>query len=53
LVLEEKRLRNEGTDATRTEQPGKSRNEVDEKKLPDGASENGSRRGNPEESWAK
>jgi hypothetical protein len=31
LVLEEKRLRNEGTDAARTEQPDKSRNEVNEK----------------------
>jgi hypothetical protein len=31
LVLEEKRLRNEGTDAARTKQPGKRRNEVDEK----------------------
>jgi hypothetical protein len=30
-VLEQKRLSYEGTDATGTEQPGKSRNEMDEK----------------------
>ena len=31
LVLEEKRLRNYGTDAARSEQPGQSGDEVDEK----------------------
>jgi hypothetical protein len=30
-MLEEKRLSNEGTDAAGTQQPGKSRNEVNEK----------------------
>jgi hypothetical protein len=31
LVFEEKRLRNDGTDPTRTEQPSQDGNEMDEK----------------------
>ena len=53
LVLEEKRLRNYGTGAARSEQAGQGSNEVDKKNDPDRASQNRSRTGNPEESCEK
>jgi hypothetical protein len=51
-VLEEKGLRNNGTDAARTEQPSQDGNEMDRKNLPDCPSKNGSRTENPKKSWA-
>jgi len=53
LVLEEKRLRNDGTSAARSEQAGQGRDEVDEKNDQIAHQQNRNRTGNPKELWAK
>jgi len=52
-VLEEKRLRNDGAGAARSEQAGQGRDEVDEKNDQIAHQRNRNRTGNPKELWAK
>jgi len=51
--LEVKRLRNYGTDAVKSEQPGQGGDEVNKKNDQMAHRRIVARRGNPEESWAK
>ena len=51
--LEVKRLRNYGTDAVKSEQPGQGGDEVNKKNDQMARRRIVARRGNPEESWAK
>jgi len=52
-VLEEKRLRNDGAGAARSEQAGQGREEVDEKNDQIAHQQNRNRTGNPKELWAR
>ncbi len=52
-MFEEKRLSNDGTDTARSEQADQGRKEMDEKNHEMAHRKNGSRAGNPEESWMK
>jgi hypothetical protein len=53
LMLEQKRLSNDGTGTARSEQASQGSDEMDEKDDQDRASQNPSRTGNSNELWAK